>query len=1179
MAAVAEIKVSALRKLDAGLDLVNNWGATSATNDASNTTYATAGAVKSAYDLASGKLGKTENAVSATKWLNGVTITLAGDATGAVSFDGATAALTLTVAVADDSHRHSFANLTSKPTTLAGYGITDAVNSTTGNAPTATKLATGRTLTVGLTGKTFDGTANVSWTLAELGALPLTGGTLTGDTFVDRGTATEPKLGVKRDVRSLYLFDNSTHQGLYSAGVTGKTNTHLIRRAVASGDVEVAPGIDAGGIVTIYGDPRSGSDQGTAVNSLVRKDTLDAKFIAGTGGTGVNDNPKLETTTGGVFDFDLAKTNGTFTVAGNWINGITNVGATAVGHDGMLQVIQRYFDNLTTQTYTSIATVDGVKLLNSSTRTWGGATNGWGPWIKSGQYENVNMYRTGILRLNVDGGTDGNYPYMSLTKERFKTDTTYYTIGEIGYKVNAKNRYDPHSGDQMARIMAHAKVTGDEHDGRIFLASRYRNAAGSTYDTATLAMERELGAVFTHSGKTVSLASGVVTATNVLLGTQGTEANAAARRDFVYPIAGGGINGDFWRSGSGTSQFGLVDHLGWHSDGKSCLVLLARKYVGTALDKTGFVGRILFNRGGVASANITDFVDVAVASAYTGNTTRLLRSSGPTVVTAKIVEVTYNSVVYYALWRASSSSSEVVVTGHAFDAALPLLIADATSYTVTDVVTMDEDYHAGNKPGKADVGLSLVDNAKQMRTATDANGYYGLVDGAGSAAAYVRTTSNGLLPYTSGGASTLGTSSWPFNTAYVKTYYENGVSLAAKYLGLEGGTLGGDLNFANSGTVSRGIQGVVGSNDYWFFGGGATATDGGYVEIASGDNGIEPIYVRQYAGAPLATATPSRSATLLDASGNTLFPGTVTAAAFAGNASSASKWATARSITLAGDATGAVSLDGSGNVTLTVAVVDNGHTHTSATITDLNAQSTAATANTLALRDSAADITARLFRSNYADQTSISGAMAFRINSSTDNYIRFCSDEAAIRTWLGVLPLAGGTMTGSLTITAASAGLVLKPAVRTDASYVLSQCGGVNQWYIGKGSVSNDDVTWHNYVHGSSISLAADRVTASKFVQAPDFYVTSDVRLKSNFEPITNALSKIKQLTGKLYDKGGLREAGLIAQDVQQVQPESVSTNAEGFLSISHSGLVALLVEAVKELDAKLEGLLHAQAA
>lgn len=58
-----------------------------------------------------------------------------------------------------------------------------------GNASSATKLATARTFTIGNTGKTFDGTANVSWSLGEIGAaaashshpyLPLSGGTMTG---------------------------------------------------------------------------------------------------------------------------------------------------------------------------------------------------------------------------------------------------------------------------------------------------------------------------------------------------------------------------------------------------------------------------------------------------------------------------------------------------------------------------------------------------------------------------------------------------------------------------------------------------------------------------------------------------------------------------------------------------------------------------------------------------------------------------------------------------------------------------------------------------------------------------------------------------------------------------------------------------------------------------------------
>ena len=58
------------------------------------------------------------------------------------------------------------------------------------------------------------------------------------------------------------------------------------------------------------------------------------------------------------------------------------------------------------------------------------------------------------------------------------------------------------------------------------------------------------------------------------------------------------------------------------------------------------------------------------------------------------------------------------------------------------------------------------------------------------------------------------------------------------------------------------------------------SSNAGYVEIATADDGNEPIYVRQYTGV---FSTVTRTLTLLDGSGNTQFPGTVTATTFSGN--------------------------------------------------------------------------------------------------------------------------------------------------------------------------------------------------------------------------------------------------------------------------------------------------------
>lgn len=93
---------------------------------------------------------------------------------------------------------------------------------------------------------------------------------------------------------------------------------------------------------------------------------------------------------------------------------------------------------------------------------------------------------------------------------------------------------------------------------------------------------------------------------------------------------------------------------------------------------------------------------------------------------------------------------------------------------------------------------------------------------------------------------------------------------------------------------------------------------------------------------------------------------------------------------------------------------------------------------------------------------------------------------------------------------------------------------------------------------------------------------TSDIRLKDDIRPITNALDKVSSLTGYTYrlkteEESGKRHAGLIAQEVLQVLPEVVSGNAEkgssNYLSLSYGNLVALLVQAMKEMKQELDAL------
>lgn len=77
------------------------------------------------------------------------------------------------------------------------------------------------------------------------------------------------------------------------------------------------------------------------------------------------------------------------------------------------------------------------------------------------------------------------------------------------------------------------------------------------------------------------------------------------------------------------------------------------------------------------------------------------------------------------------------------------------------------------------------------------------------------------------------------------------------------------------------------------------------------------------------------------------------------------------------------------------------NTNLNADLLDGNHSSDDATASTIVKRDASGDINLRLLRPTYVDQATISGAIAFRSNNSTDNYVRFCSDTAAIRAFIG----------------------------------------------------------------------------------------------------------------------------------------------------------------------------------
>jgi hypothetical protein len=108
---------------------------------------------------------------------------------------------------------------------------------------------------------------------------------------------------------------------------------------------------------------------------------------------------------------------------------------------------------------------------------------------------------------------------------------------------------------------------------------------------------------------------------------------------------------------------------------------------------------------------------------------------------------------------------------------------------------------------------------------------------------------------------------------------------------------------------------------------------------------------------------------------------------------------------------------------------------------------------------------------------------------------------------------------------------------------------------------------WDNvYVH--------DSIKVNRNVHAKDFQSKSDQRHKQNIQTLGSSLAKLAQVRGVRFnwkDNPEDEQIGLVAQEVEKVFPELVSTDSEGYKSIAYGKLTAVLIEAIKELQQQNE--------
>jgi hypothetical protein len=362
-----------------------------------------------------------------------------------------------------------------------------------------------------------------------------------------------------------------------------------------------------------------------------------------------------------------------------------------------------------------------------------------------------------------------------------------------------------------------------------------------------------------------------------------------------------------------------------------------------------------------------------------------------------------------------------------------------------------------------------------------------------------------------------------------------------------------------------------------------------------------------------------------DGSGN-FAAGTVTAA-LSGNATTATALATGRTIGMTGDVVWtSASFDGSGNVTGTATIQANSvalgtdttgnyvavgavsgtglsgsSSSEGGTFTVTSNATNANTASAIVARDgsgnfAAGTITAALTGNASTATTlqtartiggvSFNGAANINLpgvnttgNQNTSGSSASCTGNAATATVLQTARTIGGvSFNGSANInlpgvnTGGNQDTSGTSAISTAATVTTSSAASAFKVPFANTTAS----TTGNYGLLQDSTATFTYNPSTNVLEAGTFNTTSDISLKENICTFENAMDVVAGLRGVRFTwkKNGIKTVGLIAQEVEKVLPELIGTNADtGLKSVSYANMVAVLIEAVKELKAEIEEL------
>jgi len=315
-----------------------------------------------------------------------------------------------------------------------------------------------------------------------------------------------------------------------------------------------------------------------------------------------------------------------------------------------------------------------------------------------------------------------------------------------------------------------------------------------------------------------------------------------------------------------------------------------------------------------------------------------------------------------------------------------------------------------------------------------------------------------------------------------------------------------------------------------------------------------------------------------DASGD-FSAGTITAA-INGNAGTATAWQTARDLTLSGDVTGsATGIDGSGNISVTTTIAAN--SVALGTDTTGNYVSSLVAGALIDLQNNTgegATPTVDVDLSELATSTTDADGDFFAVIDASN--VQRKLTKANIN--LSGFNNDSGFSTTNGTVTSVSGGNGLTGTVTTSGSLAVGAGTGVtvnaNDVAIGQDVATSANVQFNSIGVNTAGSGTAGQIRATSDIVSN----YSDIRLKTIESPIPDALEKIKAIGGYYYTENqkakelgyddDKRQVGVIAQEIKAIMPEVVKPAPidEKYLTVQYEKLVPLLIQAIKELEARV---------